>query len=497
MTLRSAASAAFLVVVLAVEGFSLDITGRVLADHSGEPLASARVRIVRQGQRLLAAERDTDRQGRFSAQGLPEGQYLLEVSKSNYASLTAAAEAGEVAVRLVKLGVISGRVLDGQGQAISGATVFPSLETPDGLAPEALATATTNAQGEYRLHGLLPGRYLLSVSLARLQSSGAGAMSYPSNANPEVLTISSGDENRNINFAFAVTSYHAVQGKVQLPEDGGVFAATLVSLDRPDLAVAMTKTEADGAFRFDRVPTGSYRLLISGPAIAYSNRGVLMGGASQYGATRIDVLGQDVTGVSVGVEPGRNLHFVLAADEPLPAGTCPAEAPLRLTPLDDRGSYLMPGARISFAESQLVEGLAPSRYRLTLSELGERCFVAENPVLDVENAKEGELIRILLAPAGRIAGRLVGLQNGAEYAVILTPAFATPLGSTPEGVQVAFADAAGRFFFDALPPGKYRIAAQAKGDPAARLVPADLSKMFEIDVAGGVATEVDLPARLN
>jgi hypothetical protein len=58
---------------------------------------------------------------------------------------------------------------------------------------------------------------------------------------------------------------------------------------------------------------------------------------------------------------------------------------------------------------------------------------------------------------------------------------------------VAFADEQGRFEFAGLRPGHYRIAAQlAAGAAKARWVN-DVAHMIEIDVPGGILTEVELP----
>ena len=59
--------------------------------------------------------------------------------------------------------------------------------------------------------------------------------------------------------------------------------------------------------------------------------------------------------------------------------------------------------------------------------------------------------------------------------------------------QLAFPDEHARFEFAALRPGRYRIAAQlATGAAKTRWV-ADVAHMIEIDVPGGVPTELELP----
>ena len=65
--------------VLALLAFSVplvaqDVDGRVLEDTSGEPLVNAELRFRQAGMRELAADLETDRDGRFHASGIPAGE---------------------------------------------------------------------------------------------------------------------------------------------------------------------------------------------------------------------------------------------------------------------------------------------------------------------------------------------------------------------------------------------------------------------------------------
>src|SRR5262245_53207245 len=86
------------------------LAGKVVEDHSNRPLASVELRVYRAGQRLLAAELETDLEGRFSAAGLPPGEYRIEAAKANYISATVRRNglADNLTIRLVRCGVISG-----------------------------------------------------------------------------------------------------------------------------------------------------------------------------------------------------------------------------------------------------------------------------------------------------------------------------------------------------------------------------------------------------
>src|SRR5437016_14616995 len=64
------------------------IKGGIVEDHSGAPVASASVRIVKTGVRGLQADLETDGDGRFDAPELTAGDYLIEISKPNYLNAT-------------------------------------------------------------------------------------------------------------------------------------------------------------------------------------------------------------------------------------------------------------------------------------------------------------------------------------------------------------------------------------------------------------------------
>jgi hypothetical protein len=499
--------------VLATRRFGLTITlagtllgsldaqtleGKVFEDHTGDPLASARVKVSRPGTPGLIADLDTDRTGCFHSARLPAGQYRLEVSKPNYldvtlaASVTGESAAGRaLAVRLVRLGVITGQVVDAQNRPIRGARVFPMTKPQGATFFQPGNPVLTNDQGQYRHYGLLPGEYAVAVSLASFGSgsSGAGSMFYPDNANPRIFAISGGEEYRNVDFAFLPSSLHSVSGVVNLaePETNIRFVVALASEAQPSLLVAVEPTKADGSFQLQGVPAGSYYLFASGPVRGYGAGSAVLGPDPLFARTRIDLAVQDLTGVSLAPAKGRSARFVLRGETAQVSGSCPASATLTLRPLENWGAQTMQRINVSAANEQRVDNIAPGRYSLSVVDLGDACFSADHPVLDLEREDDPGTVAVLVTAAGSIHGRLVSSSAApSAFAVVLVAS------GTAGGVRLAFPDAEGRFTFDGLRPGSYRIAAQPAAS-AERWVP-DIARMFEVDVLGGAATELDLPA---
>src|ERR1035438_8528595 len=108
-----------------------DFEGRVVEDSSGNPLASAELKFHKAGMRELAADLETDREGRFRAAGLPAGEYAVDAAKANYiaANFKLTIPAAPLLVRLVRYGVIGGQVRYTEGTPVEGRVVAPGGRT--------------------------------------------------------------------------------------------------------------------------------------------------------------------------------------------------------------------------------------------------------------------------------------------------------------------------------------------------------------------------------
>jgi hypothetical protein len=501
---------AFLLGMLAGTAVADTLQGKVVEDHSNNPLASVEVRVYRVGVRQLAADLETDTEGRFTAAGLPAGEYRIEATKPNYlgAALRLTGVSSGLLIRLVRCGVISGQVLDAQGQPVRGATVYAMPKAADGgpLRPSAMgqgSTAQVNGRGQYRLHDLAPGEYAVAVSYGAStaifgstggasvrEGLGSGVQFYPTNARPQFFTVSGGEEYRT-DFAIIPSTLFSVSGKLELPAPKTEYWLALTTEDQPALAAAVSETKADGSFQFEGVPPGSYHLTASGPIGGYGGKG-LLNGEPYFGQTQVTVGGANVEGVSISLQKGRSLSFILRSSVPqMPEGACPATAHLTLTAIEDWATRLDGAADVNFKKEQSVDHLAPARFQIALSKLGESCYQPAPAILDLSGALPEGPVAVLVAPAGSIHGKLTGTTAPTGFAIALVSADAA-FGDQP--VQVAFPDSAGQFGFGSLRPGPYRMVAQPAGESSKARWVMDRARMIEIQVAGGVPTEMELPA---
>jgi len=490
------------------------LAGRVVEDHTGNPLASVEVKIFRTGSRYLAADLETDPEGKFEAPGLPAGEYRIEAAKANYVPSTVRPRSANATllVRLVRCGIITGQVSDAQGQPLTGATVY-ALPKPAGGGPFRPFVelgqgnyTLVDEQGQYRLFNLPPGEYAVAVaygaSTLAVGSSGSarvhpgvgcGVQIYPVSTRPQIFPVSGGEEYANIDFSIAPGAVFTVSGKVDAPP--GVYWVALTPVDSPALAAAVTQSERNGTFKLEGVPPGSYQITGAGPSNARSAMGGIMGKDPLYGRSRVDV-GGDTEGVTITLQKGRTATVVLRVEElkdaPQGAHACPATAEVAISPLEDWAAYLQRTVPVSVGQPQTIDNLAPARYRMTAAKLGDACYQAAEAVLDLTGSASPTAMPVMVAAAGSIRGQLEGTPSAEDWTVTLVAA--DPLaGEQP--VRAALPDAEGKFTFAGLQPGRYRIAAQRvpAGGPAARWVSG--AGMTEIQVAAGKPTEIKLPLR--
>ncbi len=157
------------------------ISGRVVNSVNGAPVHRAQVNIVVNGRTDLRGTAPTDGDGRFVCRGLPAGRYWLGAHKNGYASMDYGAThpnmagrvvvlaAGEnkqgIDIRLPQLGVITGTIMDVDGEP--AARVGVQALRHEFQRGKAVWTqsgwANTDSDGRYRMFHLMPGKYLLTA----------------------------------------------------------------------------------------------------------------------------------------------------------------------------------------------------------------------------------------------------------------------------------------------------------------------------------------------
>ena len=489
------------------QSHAADFAGRVVEDSSGDPVASAELKIRKPGQRELVADLETDRSGRFAGADLPEGDYTIDISKPNYITTTYPAHipATGMQVRILRYGVMDGKVTNTRGQAVAGRVFAPGGQTsgstrislmvkqPGSDDFKSFEDTALEEAGHFRFFDLPPGQYELGMWYYGLKE-GSGMQLYPDNTNPRIFTVAGGEVYNNLDFLIAPNPQYNVTGRVELPAPKMRFALALGLPEHPALPVAQANADTDGNFTFEKIPAGTYDLFAAGPTGGYTAFESVLDTKAEvyYGRVRIQVAGADMTNVAVPVSPGPSLSVVLRAHPtgpPPPA--CPQSATVTVTPMEPWGiAFFSASVQAGFAREQTIQHLAPGRFRIKANGLGPGCYQVNN--LEVDAGRDVEQpVAVQLAAAGSITGKLGTTKDHAKdfIVVLLDPTAGHDVQS-----QLALPDADGKFRFETLPPGRYRLAAQPVAASSKSRWVANVAQMTEVDVTGGSATDIVLPA---
>src|SRR5215471_18721122 len=160
------------------------ISGRVLAADTGRPVKRARVSASGGGRGLRTAI--TDDQGRYQFSDLAAGNYMVSASKAGFVdavygqrrplqpgtplALTDTQAATNVDIRVMRGGVITGRIGDEDGEPLPRALV--TVQRYQYVRGERQLTSAggdqTDDRGQYRVFGLPPGEYYVSATATGL-----------------------------------------------------------------------------------------------------------------------------------------------------------------------------------------------------------------------------------------------------------------------------------------------------------------------------------------
>jgi Carboxypeptidase regulatory-like domain len=340
------------------------IAGTVVSDDKDRrPLRRARVALMtaehENGRTVV-----TDDGGRFAFRDVAPGRYLLSAKKPGYVTreygARRAARTGvalvvedgkplNIVIPLPRGAVIAGTIVDQNGQPVSNASVrtirFQFNEHGRRTLVPTETFADTNDLGQYRIWGLDAGEYIVAASmqenadLVRLtdadikqaEADVAGAVTHASppssrgaayaqvyypgtfaTSEASAIRLASGEERIGIDFSVSLISTAKVEGTVIFPdgvERHGLFVR-LVRSDAGENSVERPTRSADvgndGHFSISGVPPGQYTLTArveAPPQRSGIGIGAFGWGPSHWAQTEVAVSGEDVSGVSLALQP--------------------------------------------------------------------------------------------------------------------------------------------------------------------------------------------------
>ncbi len=484
----------FLAALLGNRTVASQFVGKVLDDANAGPLASVEINVTNLSTLQLVAVVESGSTGDFRTPDLPAGDYRISFSRRNYVPegyvlhVTSASVAPFLTVWLVRQGTISGTITDKEGRPVAGARVYALRKSGNTGEMRAFGTpATVDGRGFYRLYRLPPGEYTpLIVSPAQADGYHGifPVLTGPGRQPDRWLSIRGGEEYRNIDSTLATGTCSEIRGYVLKPsaQQSASFIVSLAEARYPGITVASQIVRPDGTFQFTRVAEGSYYITASGPVQVRTLQGAILGTDPRYGRERVEMKGQDVHDVMIGVERGNSARITPRIVAQSQGSKC-AHAKISLVPQSSWGSEFDLGAGSQAPFS--ITG-PPDIYRVNLSEPDCRIRDIEysgkhsfTPILDLRMEPDGPVGITLSDESASIRGTVSQLPTGAKSLVFL---IAVSDSRDPEIV----ATDQGAFSFDKVTPGTYLIAAVSSN------VLSSVTHGFRWRRDAGLMTEIEL-----
>jgi hypothetical protein len=506
--------------------------GTVINSITGQPVPRALVQILRflpqepavPGQRPVpkppfVARTLTDAGGGFRFTGLTSGDYSVSAQKPQFAAaddeglpnavaLTASTSA--IKLKLSPLAVITGKVVDQDGEPLWAASVVAvSTQVVDGLRQTKQdRTVATDERGMYRLWNLQPGRYFLKAA-----GRSASTYLYTGDNTPQFfsdqsfapayhlggrtldsatpLEIRAGNE-IHADLTVKIEPAHSIRGALANFVPHRAVRFELLS-DGESLPASPVSVNADtGRFEIQGVIAGEYILHATQDETSAD--------------VAVNMMGADLNGVSLALVPGIDLKVITLVANPAadnaPDGSAfgrfaGTSCMVTLHPVDGRSSQPSVRSRAGVI-GVTIHGVTAGLYRAVASchggyarsiMWGTQDLLA-NPVLSVTAGSEPEPIQIAaVRGGGTISGRLAmeTPEKVDSVAVLIVPQFAGSTGPIEEPVVASEKDGSDLFFqFGNLAPGAYRVYAFAgRNDLEFR------NPKFLQSLTGGVSVQVD------
>jgi len=469
------------------------ITGRVLAGTTDTGVASAPVRVARQGDISLPRGVLTDREGRYTFDKLPPGVYNLSAMPPEHAGRFILAESsprievgpGETAtapdLRLPFGAAISGRIVDERGEPLANVDVYAmrQWEGDPTMQRVSLPFQRTDDHGRFRLFGLPPVEIIVAAQPATLfvdQSiadvpAGFVLTYYPgvtSQAQARRITLRQAADLDGVDIEMRRTRTFHVRGTLidsrGLPRAGVTLAVrhTVNGMGTTDSVAA----DSSGSFDIRGILPGTYRLTVGPPLWAPLETPA----PSEYANVSVEVADADVDGLIITTKPTVDLT-VRVVFEP----EQPARLPEKLTLAGSSATELQTvtrSATINPDSTAIVrrtagplviraneESREPPRWFLKGVFLGDR-DITDTPI--EFTAADATRVRVVLTSRGAtISGTVRDDGEGVSrrLSVLLFPEDPAAWIHYSSGILIAEVEKNAGYTIRGVRPGRYRIVA--------------------------------------
>jgi hypothetical protein len=471
------------------------ISGVVLRASDGGPLKDATVWFADGGNHDGTIATTTDSGGLFELRNVPAGQYTIEVLRAGYIdakygqkkpgdpgaklTLRPGQKLVDLVFKLERSGVIAGHVFNEEGEPMQRVQVSALRKVVYQGKNEFLPTeeGMSNDLGEFRLYGLMPGRYVVTaepevfnriVGSPQFSEANQGAegksyvkLYYPggmSAKSASVIPVKSDGEIVSIDIFMKKIAGYNISGKVVslLPKTAMSRSIELDALRATEDGSweeigARASRSNDGSFEFMDVPSGSYSIR----ALSVSEDGAFHSSQLDVSVASADVEGLILTidrGVSI---PGQIIWEGTpkrVGNELLVTAHSSENSPFMgaRAYVDENNQFTLKGA----PEGELrvgLWGIAPDYYVKQLRYGGN---IMTDGILRVAKDSTGRLDVVVSSRAAHLQGTV---QKEDNLPAVGAWVVAIPGKKTSRDSYSTNTDQNGHFEFPGLPPGRYKL----------------------------------------
>ena len=505
------------------------ISGRVTIDDkaaAGIPVAAVAGESI--NRRDASARAVSDVEGHYRISGLAPGQYQVWTltpgmiaqpgTAPNYYSyngsvksviLVANEDVSDIDLKLIRGGVITGRITNTENKPIVDERVALQLLDANG-APRIGALGLTNDQmyvtddrGVYRIFGLPPGRYKVSIGSDANEGIRRGPRYqktfYP-DANDQskatIVELKEGDEANNIDIKVQaaspgfVASGRVIDAASGLPNaKAGVRFKLVQKVVGPGAASFGIQADDRGEFNFSGFSPGRYEVMATSQ---------VYGGNFYSDPVLFDVVDKDVTGIEIKTTPGLSLSGVVAVDGMSMKDLLTLVPTLKVAAngLSSSGNEFTSGGNSAIAPdgSFQIDGLRPGRVSLYVSTSAgatarptiariEHDGIGLNQGFDIQQSVFG--LRVVVNFGTGVIRGTVKFEG--DLSLGDTMIYVSCVREGAREPAVAMADARGHFLIRNLSPGKHECSVQPRirtPTPLPRIPPQ------VVEVSNGAESEV-------
>lgn len=455
--------------------------------------------------------------GKFAMKNIEPGKYRLSVSRNGFVrasygsrgpdrpgttlSLDPGQRLKEVNFKLTPHGVITGRIVDEDGDPVAHAMVrvesYRRLEGRKELYPA--NGASTNDLGEYRVFGLAPGRYYLNATYLEMgfeaaardgsaapRDEGYVPTYYPGGidvASAAMVEVTPGAEVRGMNITLSKTHTVRLRGHVTHPGGRGRQNIMLTLTPRGQAGwwfggLGRNQTDAQGNFELRGVRPGAYWLM----AMTFED------GHTLSVRQEVDVGNNNVDNLVVTLSPGMELPGEIKLEGR--QGVSLADIHVSLRPHETGGLMFgpQPNDKVKDDGTFKLGQVAQEQYDIHVGGLPDGYYVksiragdeeVRDAGLDMTRGAAGPLTVTISPGAGQVEGAVLNhKQETAAGALVVLIPDDSARRERRESYQTATTDQYGRFVLKGIIPGEYKVYAWDDIESGAYMDP-DFMKPFE------------------